>query len=89
MATSFAAPPMNKLIVMGDSPIPVWPYAHGDKTGYSVEPLHTAAPKAAARDSCFYELLSLVDALREGRARERQLAKEEIHRILKDRRSVA
>ncbi len=83
MVTSFAGPPLNDSIVAGDGPVPVWPYANGDTTGYKIEPLHPAAPKAALLDSKFYELLCLVDAVREGRARERQLAQQEIRRRIK------
>jgi hypothetical protein len=33
---------------------------------------------AALRDSYLYEMLTLIDALRDGRARERQIAEEEL-----------
>jgi len=46
--------------------------------GYSFVPLHKNVPKAALEDSKFYELLALVDALRDGRARERELAGREL-----------
>ena len=55
---------------------PVWPYPTGSQRGTSFEPLYKQAPKAALRDSGLYELLALVDALRDGRARERKLAEE-------------
>jgi hypothetical protein len=42
--------------------------------GNSVEPLHSTAPGAALKDCDLYELLALFDAIRIGRARERQLA---------------
>lgn len=39
-------------------------------------------PKAARQDRSLYELLALVDSLREGRARERKLAEAELtHRL--------
>ena len=79
MPTGFAGPPLNKLIVQGDGPIPVWPYADGKQLGYSIQPLHPLAPKAALTDPAFYELMCLIDCLREGRARERKLASEAIH----------
>jgi hypothetical protein len=44
--------------------------------GYSFEPLYKHAAEAALADPAFYELLSLVDALRDGRVRERKLALE-------------
>jgi hypothetical protein len=46
--------------------------------GLTLEPLHKAAPKAARQDPVLYELLALIDALRDGRARERQLAEREL-----------
>jgi hypothetical protein len=78
MPTSYAAPPLSKFISFGKENIPVWPDASGESLGYGVEPLHPSAAKAARRDSRFYELLALIDALREGRARERQIAEDEL-----------
>jgi len=49
----------------------VWPYEEGKQRGISLGPLYKTAPMAALRDKSFYELLVLADALREGRARER------------------
>ena len=37
-----------------------------------------SAPKAARRDGRLYELLALIDVLREGRTRERQIAENEL-----------
>jgi hypothetical protein len=37
-----------------------------------VQPLYKTAPLAARRDADLYEILALVDAIRVGRARERQ-----------------
>ncbi len=76
--TAYAAPPLNDQIVeSGDMP-PVWPDADGDLRGVTLEPLHKTVPKAARKDPVLHELLALVDALREGRARERQLAEREL-----------
>ena len=44
-----------------------------------------AVPLAAQADSRLYELLALVDALRDGRARERSLAEREIVRRIRER----
>jgi len=85
IASAYAAPPLNKLIVQSDEPPPVWPFDKGDRIGYAVTPLHPNVPKAARRDKKFYELLALVDAIREGRARERQLAEKEIRSRLSGR----
>jgi hypothetical protein len=81
--TSYAAPPLNELIVQSSGPVPVWPYPHGEVRGYIIEPLHPAAPKAAIADTQLYELLALVDGIREGRARERKLAEKELHQRLR------
>lgn len=42
------------------------------------EPLHKTVPEAAAKDPVLYELLALIDGLRDGRARERQIAEREL-----------
>ena len=41
---------------------------------YSYAPLHKNVPKAALSDPRLYELLVLVDTLRDGKAREREIA---------------
>ncbi|HJQ64636.1 MAG TPA: nucleotidyltransferase family protein, partial [Burkholderiales bacterium] len=78
MPTAYAAPPLNKMIVQADEPPPVWPYAEGTVRGYKFAPLYPSVPKAAERDPKLYELLALVDAIRDGRARERDLAAQEL-----------
>jgi hypothetical protein len=76
--TSYAAPPLNRKIDKGSEPPPVWPFPEGHQRGVSLEPLYKSAPAAALRDPLLYELLALIDALREGRARERKLAEKEL-----------
>src|ERR1700681_1175546 len=76
--TSYAAPPLNKEIELGSELPPVWPFPEGQHRGVSLEPLYKTAPAAALRDPIFYEMLALIDALREGRARERKLAEKEL-----------
>ncbi len=82
MLTSFAAFPIKeRLIIEPGSHLPVWPDSEGEVVGYSIKPLHSGAPKAAKRDPDFYELLALVDVLREGKVRERNLAKNFINEL--------
>ncbi len=76
--TGYAAPPLNKLIVGSSDPPPVWPYAEGSVRGLAFAPLYPSVPVAALQDSRLYELLALVDAIRDGRARERNLAAKEL-----------
>ncbi len=79
--TSFGAAPLNSLIATSaDTLGPVWPDAEGKNRGYAIEPLHPSAPKVVRRDKPLYEILALIDALRDGRAREHRLAREELHR---------
>jgi hypothetical protein len=56
----------------------VWPDAEGSVRGIEFSPLYKNVPQAALRDTKLYELLALVDAIREGRAREREVAIREL-----------
>ena len=78
--TSYAAEPLRSLIAPNSDPIPVWPYLEGTERGVAFTPLYKTAPMAALRDPSFHQYLALVDALRDGRVRERTLAAEELHR---------
>ncbi len=81
--TGYAATPLNRLIAPGDEPIPVWPFAEGKKRGIAFAPLYKMAPVAALKDPLLYEELALIDAIRDGRARERKLAEQELVKILR------
>ncbi len=72
--TAHAAAPLVSLIEpSGDDP-PVWPSAEGSVRGQGFSPLYRSVPVAAKKDLALYEVLALVDAIRGGRARERELA---------------
>lgn len=76
--TAEATSPLDQHILQ-DFPLPpVWPYAEGPLRGIAFSPLYKNVPKAALRDSKLYELLALLDAIREGRAREREIAIREL-----------
>jgi DNA-binding Lrp family transcriptional regulator len=81
--TSYAAEPLNRLIAPSDEPIPVWPYPEGKKRGIAFAPLYKTVPIAAMRDPLLYEQLALLDALRDGRTRERKLAEQELIKRLR------
>ena len=55
---------------------PVWPDPAGTARGPSLQPLHPGVPVAARKDDLLYDMLTLVDALRIGAARERRMAAE-------------
>ena len=80
--TGYAAAPLKSLINQPDEAPPVWPDAEGRVRGYALAPLYRSVPKAVGRDPRLYELLALVDAVRDGRARERELAVKELSRQL-------
>ena len=82
MPTAHAALPLVEFIVQDNDPVPVWPDPQGEARGASFKPLYRGAPKAARGDGKLYQCLSLIDALRGGRARERNLAKEHLTRVL-------
>jgi len=73
MPTLFGASPLAENIVPSAEPLPVWPDPEGEAYGSSFLPLYKSAPKAARADPALYELLVLVDAIRGGKARERNL----------------
>jgi len=81
--TGYAAAPLNRLIVSGNEPIPVWPYPEGEKRGIAFTPLYKTVPIAALRDAALYEQLALIDAIRDGRVRERRLAEQELIKCLR------
>jgi hypothetical protein len=75
--TAHAAAPLSGLIVGDDEPVPVWPDANGKVRGMAFLPLYKSAPQAALKDDELYQMLALVDAIRGGKARERNIALEE------------
>ena len=78
--TSWGAPPLNRQIATSHEPLPVWPHPDGATRGVELSPLYKTAPKIALADVKVYEILALVDAIREGRARERDIAIKELTR---------
>jgi predicted nucleotidyltransferase len=78
MPTAYAAAPMDAYFAEDNEPPPVWPDPAGEVRGESFSPLYKSAPFAAKNDPALYELLVLVDAIRGGNAREREIAKKEL-----------
>ena len=72
--TAHAAPPLLGILAPSPDLPPVWPDPLGSVRGEGFQPLYKSAPKAARKDPHLYQLLALVDAIRAGRARERDLA---------------
>lgn len=82
MPTAHAAPPLNLAIAQSDELPPVWPDPDGASRGYALAPLYKTVPRAARLDARLYEMLALLDAIRDGRARERKLAEKKLEEIL-------
>lgn len=80
--TSYAAPALAKHFGAQEDLPPVWPDPRGSTKGYAIEPLFKPISRAVS-DPKLYELLALVDAIRDGRARERQLAQEQLRSLIK------
>lgn len=60
----------------------LWAGLHGPAHGRVVTPIHPLAPEAAAKDERLYRLLVIADAFRIGRARDREVARMELHRMV-------
>ncbi len=86
--TALASPAMSGKISLSEQLPPVWPDPEGRVQGASVQPLYPSVPGAARRDPKLYDLLALVDALRFGRARERDFAEKELSQRLNSHASA-
>lgn len=71
--TAHSGPILSREIDGGDE-IYVWPAPNGTARGRAISPLVPKASELPVRSPSAYEALSLVDALRVGRARERERA---------------
>jgi len=76
--TSYAAAPLRGEVSTSNDLPPVWPWHEGNTRGVGLEPLYSTVPQAALRDSNLYQFLALVDAIRDGRARERKIAERDL-----------
>ena len=78
--TAHTAPPLAADFAAVDAC--VWPSVEGQVRGASLEPRYAGAVHTATTNPALYELLALVDALRAGRARERQRARDHLRQRL-------
>lgn len=76
--TAHSAPPLS-FCIKSDT-IYVWPESFGNFRGQSIKPLYKSVNKAVQQDPYLYELLSLIDAIRIGKAREVNIATEELQK---------
>jgi hypothetical protein len=78
LPTAVGAPVLAKHFAATGGLVPVWAHPQGNTYGFEVIPLHPSVPKAALKDEGLYEVLALVDALRVGAAREREISLNEL-----------
>lgn len=81
--TAHSAAPLNQKFRTAPNDIYVWPDSQGEVSGQAVTPIYKSASIAASGNIRVYEILSLIDALRVGRAREVEVAKEELKQRLR------
>ena len=72
--TAYGVSPLKEKVLFAEENPPVWPHPEGTHRGTTLQPLYGNLPLAAQADPALYELLALLDALRIGQARERELA---------------
>jgi len=82
--TAWAAPVFDGAFNTSNEPPPVWAHPEGTARGPSIAPLYKSGPDAALKDQDLYEYLALIDAVRLGRARERNLALEKLEALVSD-----
>lgn len=70
--TAHSASPLNKIIASNENY--VWAHPDGEYRGAEIKPLIASLPDACLTDDEFYQLCSLVEALRVGKTREQELA---------------
>lgn len=80
--TAHSAPPLNHEISDSELPL-VWAHPHGSIRGETLSPVYKTAPDAALEDPELYAALALLDAIRTGRARERDLATKHLKKLLR------
>lgn len=84
--TGYAAPVFQGEIVYNPNDVPVWPDAHGKVQGYSISPLYRSVASIANEE--LYSLLCIIDAIRIGKARERNLGIKLLEEKLDDYRAA-
>jgi hypothetical protein len=74
MLTGPSAGPLSERLAASEEAPLVWPHPRGKDRGESLKPLYDTVPEAAAKDPELYTLLTVVDGIRVGGARVREVA---------------
>jgi hypothetical protein len=77
--TAHAAPPLSDQISSSPDTNYVWPMKGGKVLGKEINPLHKNVPVLIKKIPEIYPLLTLIDGLRVGRVREKEIAEKELY----------
>jgi hypothetical protein len=80
VATAHGHPYMSKFF--HSDQLYVWPDPLGDARGISLDPLYPNQVKAIREDDKLYKLLAIVDVIRVGKLREKNIALNELEKII-------
>lgn len=79
--TALSASPIKEQISSGKESF-VWEHKNGTIRGQKIEPLYHTVPDASMNDDKLYQLLVIMEVLRMGRVREREIAIRELDKYL-------
>ena len=82
LPTGSSGPPLASKLPAGEDASLVWPDKRGQAVGTGLVPLHRSAPGYAKSNPRLYDILTLIDAVRVGGAREREVASVELRKRL-------
>lgn len=82
--TAISSPMHERMVVQRGDDSYVWPSIHGSIRGQMIKPFYPQLAEAALKDSDFYGLMSAIEILRVGRARERNLAAQYLEKKIKN-----
>jgi len=71
--TAHSAPPLREQIVSNENEL-VWKHPKGTVRAQTLEPIYRSAPDAALRDQALYRKLALLDGIRVGGTRVKEIA---------------
>lgn len=81
--TAISSPAHERMVVQSGEDVYVWPHPKGKKHGQVIRPLYAKLAEAVLKDKKFYDIMSAIEILRVGRARERNLAIKYLEKELK------
>lgn len=88
MPTGLSAPPFTEWFPEHSEDVWVWPDAEGTLRGDLIQPVFSSVPFAARQDADLYAWLVVLDVIRGGRARERNLATQWVKERLSSGKSI-